>query len=142
MQFSAFLLQPVSFLQIQIRVANALIGLVPIFGWPAIIGITLGVFIGNLTSPLGIIDLFSTIPSFIGLYIVWRIRNKSVIAGLVAYTILLSLWVSFMLSCVLGILYFITLPYLTAGIGAATVGLGYSLYRVAKKVTRKTFQNR
>ncbi|MEM2875966.1 MAG: QueT transporter family protein, partial [Candidatus Bathyarchaeia archaeon] len=36
-------LAPISFMLIQVRVANALIGLVPILGLPAVYGVTLGI---------------------------------------------------------------------------------------------------
>lgn len=126
----------ISFLQIQIRVANALIGTVPILGWPAIIGITLGVFIGNITSPLGLIDLISAVPTFIGLYIIYKLRNISVLLGLTIYTIILSLWVGFMLWYVLNLPYIITVAYLLIGIGISTIFLGYILYRALRRVIK------
>ena len=88
---------PISFHQIQIRIANALIGLVPFLGWPAVYGLALGVFLGNLSSPLGPIHLLSVLPSFAGLVLVYKLRNVSVILGLQIYSTVLSLWVAFML---------------------------------------------
>jgi uncharacterized membrane protein len=130
------LFHPISFQAIQVRVANALIGTVPILGWPAIIGITLGVLIGNITSPLGLIDLISAIPTFIGLYIIYRLRNTSVLLGLTIYTIILSLWVGFMLWYVLNLPYMITVAYLLIGIGISTIFLGYILYKALRRVMR------
>jgi len=130
------LFHPISFQAIQVRVANALIGTVPILGWPAIIGITLGVLIGNITSPLGLIDLISAIPTFIGLYIIYRLRNTSVLLGLTIYTIILSLWVGFMLWYVLNLPYIITVAYLLIGIGISTIFLGYILYKALRRVIR------
>jgi uncharacterized membrane protein len=130
------LFHPISFQAIQVRVANALIGTVPILGWPAIIGITLGVLIGNITSPLGLIDLISAIPTFIGLYIIYRLRSTSVLLGLTIYTIILSLWVGFMLWYVLNLPYIITVAYLLIGIGISTIFLGYVLYKALRRVIR------
>jgi uncharacterized membrane protein len=130
------LFHPISFQAIQVRVANALIGTVPILGWPAIIGITLGVLIGNITSPLGLIDLISAIPTFIGLYIIYRLRSTSVLLGLTIYTIILSLWVGFMLWYVLNLPYIITVAYLLIGIGISTIFLGYILYKALRRVMR------
>jgi uncharacterized membrane protein len=130
------LFHPISFQAIQVRVANALIGTVPILGWPAIIGITLGVLIGNITSPLGLIDLISAIPTFIGLYIIYRLRSTSVLLGLTIYTVILSLWVGFMLWYVLNLPYIITVAYLLIGIGISTIFLGYVLYKALRRVIR------
>lgn len=125
-------LAPISFEQIQIRIANALIGLVPIVGMPAVLGITLGVLIGNLISPLGPLDLLSAIPTFISLMIVMKMRR--VFLGLVIYSMILSSWVAFLLNLVFNVPFFVTFPYLLIGIGIATAGLGYMLYSIAKRL--------
>jgi uncharacterized membrane protein len=122
-------LHPISFMQIQVRVANALIGLVPIFGLPAVYGLTLGVFLGNLTSPLGWIDLISPLFSFVGLMIIYELRNDSVLSGLLIYSVFLSVWVSFMLWYVLGLPYVLSFLYILIGITIATAGLGYLVYK-------------
>jgi len=126
-------LAPISFGAIQIRVANALIGIVPLIGLPAALGISLGVFIGNLASPLGPLDLLSAIPTFIALLIVLRVRGRSVIAGLVCYTMIISAWVGALLNYVLGLPFLITFAYLIVGVGIATIGLGYLLYVSLKR---------
>ncbi|MCQ8892482.1 MAG: QueT transporter family protein [Candidatus Methanosuratincola sp.] len=126
-------LAPISFGAIQIRVANALIGIVPLIGLPAALGISLGVFIGNLASPLGPLDLLSAIPTFIALLIVLRLRGRSVIAGLVCYTMIISAWVGALLNYVLGLPFLITFAYLIVGVGIATIGLGYLLYVSLKR---------
>jgi uncharacterized membrane protein len=127
-------LAPISFLQMQVRVANTLMGLVPILGMPAVYGLTLGVFLGNIVSPLGPIDLISPLPSFIGLFAIYKLRNKSVLLGLLIYSFIISLWVAFMLNLVIGVPYWITLAYVFLGVAIATVGLGYLLYKAVSKV--------
>ncbi len=122
-------LHPISFMQIQVRVANALMGLVPTIGMPAVYGLTLGVFLANLTSPLGPIDLISPVFSFIGLMMIHKLRNYSVIAGLLIYSLILGAWVSFMLWYVFNLPYILTFVYVTIGILIATVGLGYLMHR-------------
>lgn len=122
-------LHPISFMQIQVRIANALIGLVPILGLSAVYGVTLGVFLGNLTSPLGLIDLISPIFSFFGLMIIYKLRNKSIMLGLIIYSLILSLWVAFMLWYVIGLPYILTFIYVFIGISIATAGLGYLIYK-------------
>lgn len=128
------ILHPISFMQIQIRVANALIGLVPIIGMPAVYGLTLGVFLANLTSPLGIIDLASPLFSFIGLYIIYKLRNHSTLAGLLIYSLILGAWVSFMLWYVHGLPYLLTFIYVTIGIAIATAGLGFLIYKACNRI--------
>lgn len=127
-------LAPISFGAIQIRVANALIGIVPLIGMPAALGISLGVFIGNMASPLGPLDLLSAIPTFLGLLILMRLKDRSVIVGLTCYTVIVSVWVGALLNYVLGMPFLITFAYLVVGVGIATVGLGYILYRSLKKM--------
>jgi len=124
---------PISFHVIQVRIANALIGVVPILGKPAIIGITLGVLIGNITSPLGVLDILSFIPTFVGLTIIYKLRNVSVLLGLLIYSLILGAWVSFLLWYILGLPYVISFIYVTIGIMIATSGLGYMVYMVLSK---------
>lgn len=126
--------EPISFQQIQMRVANSLIGLVPLFGWPAVYGLTLGVLLGNLVSPLGPIDLLSALPSFLGLLIVHRLRRVSVLLGLQAYSTIVSIWVAFMLNHIFQLPYFLTFAYVLIGVSAATTGLGYTLYKSLSKL--------
>ncbi|MEM2942478.1 MAG: QueT transporter family protein [Candidatus Bathyarchaeia archaeon] len=120
---------PISFQQVQVRVANALIGLVPLLGWPAICGLALGVFFGNLASPLGLIDLLSVLPSFLGLVAVYRLRGVSVLLGLQAYSTVVSAWVAYMLKLVFSLPYMATFIYVLLGVSVATTGLGYLLYK-------------
>ena len=120
---------PISFQQIQVRIANALIGLVPLLGWPAVYGLTLGVFLGNLSSPLGPIDLVSVFPSLLGLLAIHKLRQVSVILGLQIYSTIVSIWVVFMLNFVFRLPYLITFVYVFLGLTIATTGLGYLVYR-------------
>jgi uncharacterized membrane protein len=127
-------LAPISFGPIQVRVADALVGIVPLVGMPGVIGITIGVLIGNIPSPIGPLDLLSAIPTCIALLLIIKIRKVSVMAGLVAYSVILSAWVGLLLSYAFNLPYLITFCYLLIGIGFATGGLGYILYKIMKKV--------
>lgn len=142
----SFLFNPISYGVINVRVANVLVGLVPIIGWPAILGQTLGVFIANqpaLGDPLGPIDLVNVIPSFISSYLLWRLRNKSVLLGLTLYSLSLGVTVSYALNYAFNIPLFIEIPQVTAGIFFATTVLGYALYRSVKRlgVLQRRFPN-
>jgi len=129
-------LGPLSFMQIQVRIANALIGVVPVVGEPAVIGLTLGVLIGNINSPLGFIDLLSFIPSLFGMIIVLKTKGKMVMVGLSVYSLLLSAWVAFMLNMIFGVPYLITFLYVLGGMIISTVVLGYLVYIGLKKRMR------
>jgi len=125
--------QPISFMQVQVRIANCLLALVPIFGLPAVFGVTLGVFGANLSSPLGWIDLISVLPTFAGLIIIYLLRNKSVLLGLSLYNVILASWISFMLWYIIGLPYIISFIYVVIGLFVANVGIGYPVYKAVKK---------
>jgi uncharacterized membrane protein len=50
-------LAPISFQVFQVRVADALLPLAMIFGWPAVIGFSLGAFVANFFGGLGPVDI-------------------------------------------------------------------------------------
>lgn len=52
------LLAPISFGPVQLRVADCLIPLAALFGWPLIVGVTLGCFMGNAYYWIGVYDVF------------------------------------------------------------------------------------
>ncbi|MDG6933466.1 MAG: QueT transporter family protein [Nitrososphaerota archaeon] len=127
----------ISYGQIQFRVANILIGVVPLLGMPAVVGITVGVFASNVISPLGPLDLLSAIPSFVGLALIYKLRNRSVLLGLSIYTLLVSLWVSFLIFRTYEVPWVPTFAYVFVGVFLATVVGGYAVYRAAGKVMAK-----
>jgi len=51
------LLAPISFEIFQIRVADMLLPLAIVFGMPAVVGLSVGTIVANLSSPFGIIDI-------------------------------------------------------------------------------------
>jgi len=122
-------LAPISFGAIQVRVSNALIGIVPLIGMPAVAGITIGVLFGNILSPLGPIDLLSAVPTFVALLLVMKLKSRSVFVGLLAYSLILSVWVGILLNYVLGIPFLAAFIYLLAGISFTTTVLGYLVYK-------------
>jgi uncharacterized membrane protein len=72
-------LGPISFLPIQVRVADALLPLAIIFGWPAILGLSIGAFVANFFGGLGAVDIIGgSIANFIATFVAWRIgRDRS-----------------------------------------------------------------
>lgn len=72
-------LQPISFGPFQVRISDALLPLpyIPYFGFPAVIGLTIGCFIANMVSPYGVIDIvIGTITNFVAGTIAWVIGRK------------------------------------------------------------------
>ena len=128
---------PISYGAINLRVANVLIGLVPIIGWPAILGQTLGVFIANqpaLGDPLGPIDLINVIPSFVFSFLLWKLRNRSVFLGLTLYSVALGITVSYALNYAFKLPLSVEIPQVTLGVFIATAVLGYLLFKSVKRL--------
>jgi len=72
------LLAPISFQVFQVRIADALLPLSILFGWPAILGLTLGAFVANLFGGLGPVDVVGgTLANLLAGYIAWRIALNS-----------------------------------------------------------------
>jgi uncharacterized membrane protein len=142
----ALLFNPISYGAINLRVANVLIGLVPIIGWPAVLGQTLGVFIANqpaLGDPLGPIDLINVIPSFMFSLLLWKLRNKSVFLGLALYSVALGITVSYALNYAFKLPLEVEIPQVTVGVFIATAVFGYLLFRSVKRlgVLQRRFPN-
>lgn len=67
-------LAPISFQVFQVRVADALLPLSILFGWPAILGLALGAFVANLFGALGPVDIVGgTLANLLAGYVAWRI---------------------------------------------------------------------
>ncbi len=129
-----YLFSPISYGQINLRVANIIVGLIPLMGWPGVIGQTLGVFLANLASPLGPIDLINVIPAFAFSWLIWRLRKKSVLLGLTLYSVGLGLSVSFALNYAFDLPLVVQIPYVTLGVFLATAVFGYIFYRAVQKL--------
>ena len=67
-----------SFQVVQVRVVDALLPLSAIFGPPAIAGVTLGVFVGNLLgSPFGPIDIVGgTVANLVAATLAWLVGRR------------------------------------------------------------------
>lgn len=133
----ALLFSPISYGVVNLRVANILMGLVPLIGWPAVLGQALGVFIANqpaLGDSLGPIDLSNVIPSFVFAWLLWKLRAKSVFLGLTIYSLALGLSVSYALSYAFNLPLLVEIPQVTAGIFLATAVLGYIFYKAVSRL--------
>jgi len=123
---------------IQLRVADSLVAVVPLLGIAGVLGHTLGVFVGNIFSSAGPLDLLNTIPSFAMSFVVHYIYKRSkndytVIATCTAYSAVLGTTVGWMLSFLYGYPLLITIFYVAIGNVIATVLIGWPLFKLLKK---------
>lgn len=128
---------PISYGVVNLRVANILMGLVPLIGWPAVVGQALGVFIANQSAfgdTLGPIDLINVLPSFVFAWVLWRLRKRSVFLGLTIYSVALGISVSYALNFAFNLPLSVEIPQVTAGIFIATAVLGYIFYRAVARL--------
>jgi uncharacterized membrane protein len=70
-------LAPISFQLFQVRVADALLPLAMLFGWPVILGLSMGAFVANFFGGLGPIDIIGgALANFIATWTAWRIVQR------------------------------------------------------------------
>jgi uncharacterized membrane protein len=123
---------------VQVRIADSMLAVVPFVGVAGVLGHTLGVFIANIFSTVGIIDLLNTIPSFAMSFIVYyvykRTKNDYTVLGTsIAYSFVLGTTVGWMLSYVYTMPLLITITYVIIGNLIATTLVGWPLFKLLKK---------
>jgi uncharacterized membrane protein len=123
---------------VQVRIADAMLGAVPLIGLAGVLGHTLGVFVSNIFSTLGPIDLLNTIPSFAMSFVVYYTykrtkKDYTVIVTCVLYSIVIGITVGTMLSYVLGLVLLPTITYVILGNLIASVLIGWPLFKLLKK---------
>jgi len=106
---------------------------VAIFGYPAVLGLTLGQFIANLGVEASPIAMISPVVSFVGLLAVYHLRKVNTLAGCIAYIILTSAWLTYLLPITSGVST--TEAAVSAFLGQTiAVMIGYCAYLVAKRM--------
>lgn len=128
----------ISYESVQVRIADAMLALVPLLGFPGVLGHTLGVFIANLFSPVGLIDLLNTIPSFAMSFVVYYVYKRTkndytVIGTCIAYSVVLGVTVGWMLSYVYSLPLLLTMAYVAIGNAIASVLIGWPVFKLLKK---------
>jgi uncharacterized membrane protein len=123
---------------LQVRVADALVAVVPLMGLAGVLGHTLGVFVANLFSPVGPVDLLNTIPSFAMAFVVYYVYKKTnndytVIGTCLAYSVVLGVTVGWMLSAVYGFPLIETMAYVALGNVIASCLIGWPLFKMLKR---------
>jgi hypothetical protein len=77
-------LAPISYGPIQLRLADCLIPLAALFGWPAIAGVTVGCFLGNAYFWLGPQDvILGTVANLVAALIIFMLRKRPFMACVV-----------------------------------------------------------
>ena len=71
-------LAPISFQVFQVRIADALLPLAMIFGWPAVLGLSIGAFVANFFGGLGPIDIVGgSLANLIAAYVAWKLAKRN-----------------------------------------------------------------
>ena len=129
---------------IQVRVADALLPLSVLFGLPAVIGLTLGVLVGNLfASPFGAIDVVGgTIANFVATLLALLIGERKFRGAWVAATSVEILVITFIVGTYLAFLtetpLLFSLLYVMVG-EVLSVGVGgYLLLNAVNRALRRS----
>jgi uncharacterized membrane protein len=68
---------PISFQIFQVRLADALLPLAMLFGWPAVLGLSLGAFVANFFGGLGPVDIIGgSVANFIATFAAWQMVRR------------------------------------------------------------------
>jgi uncharacterized membrane protein len=134
----------ISFQLVQVRLADALIPLSIVFGWPAIVGVTIGCVVSNVVSPMPSVVIDVTLGSIANLtasFLAWKVgrlkRRESLLnefLGCSAATIVIT----FIVGTYLAIITEMELWVWWLGVGFGSVVsinvLGYTLIQVMKRL--------
>jgi uncharacterized membrane protein len=102
-----YFLAPISFLPFQVRAADALLPLAMLFGWPAIVGLSVGAFVANFFGPLGVVDIVGgALANFVATFLAWKLfRSRSrfwklvgVAEEIAAVTLIVGTYLSYVLA--------------------------------------------
>ena len=116
-----------------VKVGEIFSPLVALFGMASVIGLVFGQFVANSASPLGPMDMASPVVSFAGLLAIWYLRRRMVVAGVLAYVVITSLWLAFLLSLNMRMGYGEALgPAFLSQLAAVVIG--YAIYKVLRRV--------
>ena len=140
-------LAPISFQVFQVRVADALLPLAILFGWPAILGLSLGAFVANIFGGLGPVDIVGgSIANLIAGYVAWRVAAGGgmwrvlVAIGLqiLIVTAIVGTYLSYILALPLGIAWFGVLlgSIVAVGLLGSLLLRALSVERIATQLRR------
>lgn len=131
-------LAPISYGQIQVRVAEALTVL-PAFTPAAIPGLFVGCIVANLYGGGGIIDIvFGSLATLVAAYLSYKMPKKWLIP--LPPIIVNGIIIGYVLNYVYGAPLLITIGWVSIGQIIACYGLGYPLMTVLEKYKDKIFK--
>ena len=135
-------LAPISYGPVQLRVADCLIPLAALFGWPAIAGVTVGCFFGNAYFWMGPQDvILGTIANLVAATIIFMLRKRpffACVVGSLPIGVIVGsyLWMFFPPPEIFGL----QLPIWAAMIASITIstliavaGLGYAIFKTLSR---------
>jgi len=127
-------LAPISFNIYQVRVADALLPLSIIFGWPSIIGLTIGAGLANMFGGLGPVDIVGgAAANFTATLLAWKIGYRGFTGGWICAVSVEVLAVTIVVGSYLSILFDVPLQASILGVlvgSLIAIGLlGYLLLR-------------
>jgi len=117
----------------QVKVGEIPSAFVALFGFPAVLGLTLGQFIANLGVEASPIAMLSPVVSFAGLLVIYCLRKASVLAGCIVYIILTGIWLTYLLPITSGVSSAAAASSAFLG-QAIAVLIGYVGYNVANRI--------
>lgn len=128
-------LAPISFYVTQVRVADALLPLTMIFGWPAIIGVTVGCMVANLFGGLGAIDVIGGgLANLVAGYVGWKVGRMGFRGSWLVGSTLETLIVSGVVGGYLSFLFMVPLHLSFLGVFVGSIvsinGVGYMLLKI------------
>jgi uncharacterized membrane protein len=133
---------------VQVRIADSMLAAVPLLGMSGVLGHTLGVFISNIFSTAGLLDLLNTIPSFVMSFVVYYVYKRTqndytVIVTCLAYSVVIGTTVGWMLSYLYGLPLLPTIGYVAIGNIVASVLIGWPMFKLLKKsgIFQRLFPN-
>ena len=132
----------VSFELIQVRIADALIPLSIIFGWPVVVGVSIGCFVSNIISPMPSVLIEITLGSMANLIastLAWKIGNLkqnriSEFLGCSIATITITFIVGTYLSMITGMPYLMWWTSIFIGSAISINVIGYILIQVLRRL--------
>jgi len=73
---------PISYGPLQLRIADAIIPLAMVFGWPVVAGVAIGCFVGNFYGQLGVLDyLLGPVANLVAGTVVYLLRSRPLLAS-------------------------------------------------------------
>lgn len=132
-------LLPISYGQIQVRVAEALT-ILPAFTPAAIPGLFVGCIVANLYGGGGIIDVvFGSLATLIAAYLSYKMPTKWLVP--LPPVIVNGIIVGYILNYLYGLPLMITMGWVTMGQAIACYGFGYPLMKLLEKYKDRIFKS-